>query len=334
MENWRKKRKRNNVNLWKQIANGLKDYDEHLVFESNNEVNYDEIYDFDDDYNDDYDGEYYDDEYYDDEYYDDEYYDDDNDSYDEDPYYYDDDDPVYYDDEPSFEEESSYNDDDPYYYDDDDPVYYDDEPSFEEESSYTYNDDDPYYYDDDDHNYYDDDDDFFINYDKIKVINSTQAFIDIIRNTVGLNAKRLLIISGFNTELELTYTIKYKMPIDPANKTAISLHYYIPSEYLNYMSDFYEEYMEWADVDGDHYEGIPKTKWGSTADYKELVTKFDILKYIFTDKNIPVIIGEVGMLTEQKRDLDSIKEFLYAILSVSANYKGIMTCLWDISEKI
>ena len=54
------------VNLWKQIANGLKDYDEHLVFESNNEVNYDEIYDFDDDYNDDYDGEYYDDEYYDD----------------------------------------------------------------------------------------------------------------------------------------------------------------------------------------------------------------------------------------------------------------------------
>ena len=125
------------------------------------------------------------------------------------------------------------------------------------------------------------------------------------------------------------------MPIDPANKTAISLHRYIPSEYLDYMNfNFDDEHLGWYDVDGNFYDCIPKTKWGSTTDYKELVTKFDILKYIFTDKNIPVIIGEVGMLTEQKRDLDSIKEFLYAILSVSANYKGIMTCLWDISEKI
>jgi len=74
-----------------------------------------------------------------------------------------------------------------------------------------------------------DDDDYYIDkYYHIPLLNITQSFIDTIRNTGGLNKERLLIISGLHNEMELINLFTYEMPKDPANKSAISLHYYIP----------------------------------------------------------------------------------------------------------
>jgi hypothetical protein len=57
------------------------------------------------------------------------------------------------------------------------------------------------------------------------------------------------------------------------------------------------------------------------------------MKKNFLDKGIPIVISEVGVLTEDKKELESIREYLYTIFSISSDYDGIMCCLWDTSNK-
>ena len=256
-EFWKKEGKNGKdkyVSLWNQIANELMNYDEHLIFESNNNVNYEPDYTF-------------------------------------------------------IEDDINIEVDDDYI------SYGSDYPSDMSR-------------DDDDYN----DNDFFDNNYYIPLLNTTQSFIDIIRNTGGLNKERLLIIAGINNELELSNSFTYEMPNDPANKTAISLHYYIPLEF----KDIYSEdiSLDWFDINNNYYETTPIKEWGSIQNYKTIIEKFNLLKTIFLDKGIPVIITEVGMMTEQKKENNSIIEFLYVLFSITEEFDGIMSCLWDISEKI
>ena len=157
----------------------------------------------------------------------------------------------------------------------------------------------------------------------------TQAFVDTVRETGGNNAERLLLISGMNTNLEQTCSSGYKMPTDKAKKLAISIHYYLPPQFT-VESD--EQPWTWTDDQGVVHEITPMTKWGSESDYKEMVTNYETMKKVFVDKGIPVILGEVGVLTEQKKEKASIREFLYAQYSFSTAYDGFMSVLWDTSK--
>jgi hypothetical protein len=74
----------------------------------------------------------------------------------------------------------------------------------------------------------------------------------------------------------------------------------------------------------------PSMKWGSSLNYKNLVSYFDILKNNFVDKGFPVIIGEVGILNDYIKQDNSIEQFLYTFFSMSYEYEGILPCLWDI----
>jgi hypothetical protein len=73
--------------------------------------------------------------------------------------------------------------------------------------------------------------------------------------------------------------------------------------------------------------------WGSHGDYKELLQNFAKIQNFYVNKGIPVIIGEVGVLTEKDKEILSIREYLYSIFSLSFEYEGIMACLWDTSNK-
>lgn len=157
-------------------------------------------------------------------------------------------------------------------------------------------------------------------FDYSTLLNFTQSFVDIIRNSGGYNNERLLLISGANNHLQLTCFGSYKMPIDPSNKLAISIHYYVPDGFTSvpYENDF--GYLE---------------KWGNDVNYNELIYNFEVMKNFFVNKGIPVILGEIGVLTEEKekKDIVSIREFLYVVFSISSELNGIMPCLWDTSNK-
>ena len=74
-------------------------------------------------------------------------------------------------------------------------------------------------------------------------------------------------------------------------------------------------------------------KWGDDNDYNEIINDLNNMKKNFVDKGIPVIIGEVGVLTEQNKEINSIREYLNVLFSLSYEYEGIMSCLWDTSNK-
>ena len=157
---------------------------------------------------------------------------------------------------------------------------------------------------------------YLFNYNYDTLLNFSQSFIDTIRNSEKYNKERLLIISGMSSSIERTCTEKYKIPIDPANKLAISINYYTPSR-------FTKSSWSWNSDD----------TWGEQDNYKELFQNFESLKNFYVSKGIPVVIGEVGVITEKNKELPSIREYLYSVFSLATEYEGIMACLWDTSNK-
>ena len=68
-------------------------------------------------------------------------------------------------------------------------------------------------------------------YDYITLLILNQAFVDVIRNSGGNNGERLIIISGAKNNIDMTYSKEYKLPIDPSNKFAIAMSYYVPQQF-------------------------------------------------------------------------------------------------------
>ena len=177
-------------------------------------------------------------------------------------------------------------------------------------------------------NFYDDN--YYI-YDYTTLTSLNQAFVDTIRNTGGNNIERLLIIAGANDDFQITYTSYYKMPVDQSNKLAISINYFEP---YNFIYNTYYEPYNWTDFYGNTFTFGPKLKWGNSMEYQQIIEDFELMKSYFVDKGIPIIINEVGVLTEEKKEIESIREYLYMIFSISSNYEGIICCLWDTSNKL
>ena len=159
----------------------------------------------------------------------------------------------------------------------------------------------------------------------------SQEFINVIRDSGGLNIERLLIIPLISSDYELNlfyydYVI-YNIPKDPYNKLAISIYYYFPCVDNNPSNI---DAINLYDLSGFPIDTFPLMEWGSSQNYKDIVSNFDIMKNKFIDKGFPVIIGEVGFLNDNIRKNNSIEQFLFTIFSLSNEYEGILPCLWDI----
>lgn len=125
-----------------------------------------------------------------------------------------------------------------------------------------------------------------------------QEFVDTVRSSGGNNAERHLLISGYNTSIERTCDPLFKMPNDPANRMAISVHYYSPAGFA-----ILEEDADW---------GKAVSTWGSDADYQSLRNDMSMMKTNFTDKGIPVIVGEYGCPNKNKEP-ESVRRFLSSV---------------------
>ena len=113
-------------------------------------------------------------------------------------------------------------------------------------------------------------------YDLVNKVN--QAFVDVVRSSGGNNPERHLLITGYNTDIQLTCDELFKMPNDPVGRMAISVHYYTPSTLCILDKD-----AEW---------GKAQTTWGSEEDYAQMDGDMKMIKERFIDNGIPVIVGE------------------------------------------
>lgn len=150
-------------------------------------------------------------------------------------------------------------------------------------------------------------------FDLLNEIN--QKFVDIVRASGGNNAERHLLIAGYATDIALTCDDYFKMPNDPVNRCAVSVHYYTPSGFAILTED-----ADW---------GKARSTWGTEADFKELNDNMDLMKKTFIDNGIPVIIGEYGCPKENK-EIDSVNLFLTSVCE-SAYERDMCPVLWDVT---
>ena len=141
-----------------------------------------------------------------------------------------------------------------------------------------------------------------------------QVFVDAVRATGGENATRWLGVPGYAANPEfLRY---FKMPQDPASKMMVAFHCYDPYEYTIGPS----QYSDWGHT-GTHF---PKGE-------EEIKALFSKLSADYTDRNIPVYMGEFGCSFRKKSDTNAWRYFLYYLEYVvkAAKVYGIPCFLWD-----
>jgi len=140
-----------------------------------------------------------------------------------------------------------------------------------------------------------------------------QTFVDTVRASGGNNTTRHLLVAGYYTDVVRTCDEMFVVPNDPANRVAVSVHYYTPSTLTILEAD-----ADW---------GKAKTDWGSESDLAELEKMMDMLSETFVSKGVPVIIGEYGCFGKNKTQ--DIKRAYMIDVCRETYERRMLPILWD-----
>ena len=139
-----------------------------------------------------------------------------------------------------------------------------------------------------------------------------QTFVDTVRKTGGNNAKRIMIASGYWTNIDLTTAEQYQMPQDTVeDRMMVSVHYIDNAIY-------------WTNM-------IGNDRWLQYAQ-----SQCELLQERFTDNGIPVFVGECTSIYDaehmiKKPKYDDSSECLGLLLDMAADY-GFVPVLWDVND--
>ena len=149
--------------------------------------------------------------------------------------------------------------------------------------------------------------------DGYKLTNAlNQTFVDAVRKTGGCNSERVLIVSGYWTNIDLTTSDSFVMPKDSAaDRLMVSVHYVDNSMY-------------WTNnIGGDEW-------------LKYIDSQCALLKKAFTDKNIPVFIGETTAIypksnfAKNATHTDSTECLKIVLDKLREN--GFVPVIWDTND--
>lgn len=149
-----------------------------------------------------------------------------------------------------------------------------------------------------------------------------QIFVDTVRKTGGNNAKRWLLLPGWNTDINYTAgEYGFKLPTDtnrdasiPENeqRIMISVHYYAPYDFCG-------------------TENGQTTTWGTDAQIKELREQFKRCYAKFVINGYPVVIGEYGSIDKTPYNSNSNeyrKKYANEVCK-AARSMGMIPVYWD-----
>lgn len=144
-------------------------------------------------------------------------------------------------------------------------------------------------------------------YDYVNEMN--QVFVEAVRETGGNNLDRMLIVSGYWTNVDKTTDVRFKMPKDVTpDKLMVSVHY----------------------IDNAYYwmNQIGSEDWFSYAK-----SQCELLKHKFLDNNIPVFVGECNSVYAASHFSPSAvykdgSMCLEMMLNLMTDY-GFIPVLWD-----
>lgn len=145
-----------------------------------------------------------------------------------------------------------------------------------------------------------------------------QLFVDTVRATGGNNAKRLLIVAGYITDIDKTATDKFVIPRDTVpNKLLLSVHYYSP--------------WPFAGMSKDESWGKMRMTWGTQDDLAELRRNFDKLEAFAKKRDIPVFLGEFG--AANSKDPRSRAKWMLSV-ALTAQSRDMVPVLWDTGQDV
>jgi endoglucanase len=145
-----------------------------------------------------------------------------------------------------------------------------------------------------------------------------QLFIDTVRSTGGNNAKRLLIVAGYNTDIEKTCDSGYELPKDTLpGRLFISVHYYTPWQFAGMTQD-----ADW---------GKMMPTWGTPEDVKQLNQLFDEMKAFTIEKDLPAFIGEFN--ASHEKESASRERWMTAVAN-AVRTRGMVPILWDTGHDV
>lgn len=166
-----------------------------------------------------------------------------------------------------------------------------------------------------------------------------QIFVDTVRQTGGNNTHRWLMVAGWNTDIMYTCGgYGFRFPTDSEKsvhdvRLILSVHCYDPWEYCGEVE---KEIYLWGEsgqeiVEFDKEDPIYKAAWGE----EHINSRFSMLKEMYVDKGIPVIIGEFGCIDKSFLNIaisDRIAEnrvYYNGFVAGTAAKCGIVPVYWD-----
>ena len=150
-----------------------------------------------------------------------------------------------------------------------------------------------------------------------------QTFVDIVRSTGGNNARRFLLIAGYNTDISKTCDLRYKMPSDTIDShLMVSIHYYSPATYCL--------------ADNPNNSWGYKESWGTDEDIKTLQSELSQMRISFVNKGYPVIIGEYGVTDTKISENNFVRkkgrDLFFRTVCEYALDNNMCPVLWDCSQ--
>jgi len=140
-----------------------------------------------------------------------------------------------------------------------------------------------------------------------------QLFIDTVRGTGGNNARRLLVVTGYFTDISKTTSPEYVLPTDSVpHRLLISVHYYTPWRLVGMTEDKGPLKMQ--------------STWGNPGDVAELNQLFDTLQAFCSRNDLPAFIGEFG--ASDKKETASRVRWLSAMAQAVLARK-MVPVLWE-----
>jgi endoglucanase len=134
-----------------------------------------------------------------------------------------------------------------------------------------------------------------------------------VRASGGNNGKRILVVPGYNTNID--HTLKgFQLPTDSAKgRLVLSVHYYDP-----YLFALQAKTHTWGAA------SPGRDDWGQ-EDF--VVGQFDKLKAAFIDKGVPVLLGEYGATHQD--GYEDYRRYYVEYVTKAAVDRGIVPVYWD-----
>ncbi|WP_297958746.1 glycoside hydrolase family 5 protein [uncultured Ruminococcus sp.] len=167
-----------------------------------------------------------------------------------------------------------------------------------------------------------------------------QIFVDTVRSTGGNNTHRWLMTAGWNTDINYTCGgYGFRFPEDSGNTCAegrliLSVHCYDPWDYCG---EEKKTVFLWGEkgqeiVDLESADPCCKADWGDEAHIR---AQFEMLKRMYVDMGIPVVIGEFGCIDRADsaphipERINENRAYYDGFVAGTAAQNGLTPVYWD-----